>query len=98
MITVIIPALNEEKTIGQVVRLAKNSADVTEVIVVDDKRTSLQVRHIARHTNTNLAKEPALFPHFLDTPNFSGHIRYSKTLERKANVQHGSLLHNINFQ
>lgn len=37
MITVIIPALNEEKTIGQVVRLAKNSPDVTEVIVVDDK-------------------------------------------------------------
>ena len=37
MITVIIPALNEEKTIGHVVRLAKSSADVTEVIVVDDK-------------------------------------------------------------
>ena len=37
MITVIIPALNEEKTIGHVVRLAKNSHDVTEVIVVDDK-------------------------------------------------------------
>ncbi len=37
MITVIIPALNEEKTVGQVVRLAKNSPKVTEVIVVDDK-------------------------------------------------------------
>lgn len=37
MITVIIPALNEEKTIGNVVRLAKNSPKVTEVIVVDDK-------------------------------------------------------------
>ncbi len=37
MITVIIPALNEEKTIGHVVRLAKNSPHVTEVIVVDDK-------------------------------------------------------------
>ncbi len=37
MTTVIIPALNEEKTIGHVVRLAKNSPDVTEVIVVDDK-------------------------------------------------------------
>ncbi len=45
MITVIFPSLNEEKTIGQVVRLAKNSPDVTEVIVVDNKRTSLQVRH-----------------------------------------------------
>lgn len=37
MITVIIPALNEEQTIGQVVRLARNSPKVTEVIVVDDK-------------------------------------------------------------
>lgn len=37
MITVIIPALNEEKTIAQVVRLAKNYPQVSEVIVVDDK-------------------------------------------------------------
>lgn len=37
MITVIIPALNEEKTIQHVVRLAYNSTHVTEVIVVDDK-------------------------------------------------------------
>lgn len=37
MISVIIPALNEEKTIGHVVRLAKRSEGVSEVIVVDDK-------------------------------------------------------------
>jgi phosphoserine phosphatase SerB len=37
MITVIIPALNEEKTVAWVVHLAKNSPHVTEVIVVDDK-------------------------------------------------------------
>ena len=37
MITVIIPALNEEATIGLVVRNALQSANVTEVIVVDDK-------------------------------------------------------------
>lgn len=37
MITVIIPALNEENTIGHVVKLAINSPNVTEVIVVDDK-------------------------------------------------------------
>lgn len=36
MISVIIPALNEGRTIGQVVRLAKGSANVSEVIVVDD--------------------------------------------------------------
>lgn len=37
MITVIIPALNEEKTVAQVVALAKKSNNVSEVIVVDDK-------------------------------------------------------------
>ncbi|MFT3936076.1 MAG: HAD-IB family phosphatase [Chitinophagaceae bacterium] len=37
MITVIIPALNEEKTIAFVVNLAKKSSNVSEVIVIDDK-------------------------------------------------------------
>jgi glucosyl-3-phosphoglycerate synthase len=37
MISVIIPALNEERTIGHVIRLAKNSPLVSEVIVIDDK-------------------------------------------------------------
>ena len=37
MITVIIPALNEETTIGEVVKLARDSPHVTEVIVMDDK-------------------------------------------------------------
>lgn len=37
MVTVIIPALNEEKTIRQVVKLANTSPLVSEVIVVDDK-------------------------------------------------------------
>lgn len=37
MISVIIPALNEETTIAHVVKLAKKSPQVTEVIVVDDK-------------------------------------------------------------
>ncbi|MFT3846007.1 MAG: HAD-IB family phosphatase [Lacibacter sp.] len=37
MITVIIPALNEEKTVASVVALAKSAPSVTEVIVVDDK-------------------------------------------------------------
>jgi HAD superfamily phosphoserine phosphatase-like hydrolase len=37
MITVIIPALNEETTIRHVVDIANNSMLVTEVIVVDDK-------------------------------------------------------------
>ena len=37
MITVIIPALNEETTVGKVVALVKKSSLVTEVLVVDDK-------------------------------------------------------------
>lgn len=36
MITVIIPALNEEKTIGNVIRYCRQHAHVSEIIVVDD--------------------------------------------------------------
>jgi glucosyl-3-phosphoglycerate synthase len=39
MITVIIPAFNEEKTIRQVIRQAKRNEDVNEIIVVDDMST-----------------------------------------------------------
>ena len=37
MISVIIPALNEEKTIGKVVQFVKKCKSVDEIIVVDDK-------------------------------------------------------------
>jgi len=37
MITVIIPALNEERTIGKVVRYCLNHSRVTQVVVVDDQ-------------------------------------------------------------
>ena len=36
MVTIIIPALNEEKTIGQVIRQARRNELVNEIIVVDD--------------------------------------------------------------
>ena len=39
MITVIIPAFNEEKTIRQVIRQAKRNEEVDEIIVVDDMST-----------------------------------------------------------
>jgi glucosyl-3-phosphoglycerate synthase len=39
MITVIIPAFNEEKTICQVIRQAKRNEEVNEIIVVDDMST-----------------------------------------------------------
>jgi HAD superfamily phosphoserine phosphatase-like hydrolase len=44
MISVIIPAMNEEKTIGSVVKIAKSSPRVMEVIVVDDKSFDNTVR------------------------------------------------------
>ncbi|MEO5683735.1 MAG: HAD-IB family phosphatase [Chitinophagaceae bacterium] len=61
MITVIIPALNEEKTIAFVVNLAKKSAHVTEVIVVDDKSMDKTVEVARREgaaviTSTKLGK------------------------------------------
>ncbi len=37
MVTVIIPALNEEKTIRQVIRLVSSSPVVNEILVIDDK-------------------------------------------------------------
>lgn len=37
MITVIIPTVNEERTIARVVSMARNSKGVSEVIVIDDK-------------------------------------------------------------
>jgi glucosyl-3-phosphoglycerate synthase len=61
MITVIIPALNEEKTIRHVVQLANQSADVTEVIVVDDKSMDNTVEEAKKEgatviTSTKLGK------------------------------------------
>ena len=61
MITVIIPALNEEKTIGQVVRIAKQSPQVTEVIMVDDKSMDNTIEEARKEgasiiTSTRLGK------------------------------------------
>jgi len=61
MVTVIIPALNEEKTIRQVVHLANNSAHVSEVIVVDDKSMDNTVAEARKEgatviTSTKLGK------------------------------------------
>lgn len=61
MITVIIPALNEEKTIRHVVSLANNSPHVTEVIVVDDKSMDGTVEEARKEgatviTSTKLGK------------------------------------------
>lgn len=49
MITIVIPALNEEKTIGCVVDIAKNNPQVTEVLVVDDKSKDNTIAVARKH-------------------------------------------------
>lgn len=61
MVTVIIPALNEERTVRQVVALVNRSADVSEVIVVDDKSMDATVEEVRKEgaiviTSTKLGK------------------------------------------
>ena len=48
MVTVIIPALNEEKTIAQVIRIVKRSSSTSEIIVIDDKSTDNTVQEAIR--------------------------------------------------
>jgi len=61
MISVIIPALNEEKTIRQVIRQAKRNELVTEIIVVDDRSMDNTVAEARKEqvkiiTSTQLGK------------------------------------------
>ena len=61
MITVVIPALNEESTVAHVVEVAKQTIGVDEVIVVDDKSTDETVSEARRSgakvvTSTKLGK------------------------------------------
>ncbi len=61
MVTVIIPALNEEKTVRQVVALVNRAAQVSEVIVVDDKSMDATVDEARKEgatviTSTKLGK------------------------------------------
>lgn len=61
MITVIIPALNEERTIRQVIRQAKRNERVNEIIVVDDMSTDDTVAEAGKEgvkviTSTHVGK------------------------------------------
>jgi glucosyl-3-phosphoglycerate synthase len=61
MLSVIIPALNEEKTIGQVIRQAKRNDLVSEIIVVDDQSWDNTVQEARKEnvriiTSTELGK------------------------------------------
>ncbi len=53
MVTVIIPALNEEKTIRKVVELVSKSPLVTEILVIDDKSLDETINQ-AKETNTKI--------------------------------------------
>jgi glucosyl-3-phosphoglycerate synthase len=59
MITVIIPALNEEKTISNVVKFCWQQPEVTEVIVVDDN-SSDRTAALAVEANATLIKSKKL--------------------------------------
>ncbi|MBI4833768.1 MAG: HAD-IB family phosphatase [Planctomycetes bacterium] len=59
MISVIIPTLNEEKTIGRVITLARQSKGVDEVIVVDDKSVDRTVE-IAKESGTSVITSPKI--------------------------------------
>jgi HAD superfamily phosphoserine phosphatase-like hydrolase len=61
MVTLIIPTLNEEKTIRQVIELAGRSPVVNEVLVVDDKSSddtlrAAKVNSVKLYTSTRLGK------------------------------------------
>ena len=61
MVTVIIPALNEQSTISQVVRLASESDFVNEILVIDDKSLDETIKEaksekVKVYTSTKLGK------------------------------------------
>jgi len=61
MVSVIIPALNEEKTIPSVIRLVGRSDDVSEILVIDDKSldNTIEASRLPKvkiYTSTKLGK------------------------------------------
>lgn len=61
MITVIIPTLNEQTTISQVVQLVKKAPTVTEILVIDDKSLDDTIKNaksdkVKIYTSTKLGK------------------------------------------
>jgi glucosyl-3-phosphoglycerate synthase len=61
MITIVIPTLNEEDTISQVIQLVKKSLLVTEIVVIDDKSLDNTIENakceeVKIYTSTKLGK------------------------------------------
>jgi glucosyl-3-phosphoglycerate synthase len=74
MVSVIIPALNEAKTIRAVIRVAKKSSNVTEIIVVDDKSMDNTVEEALKEgvriiTSTILGKGASMWEGMLAAKN-----------------------------
>ena len=53
MVTLIIPTLNEEKTVRKVIELAGKSPLVSEILVIDDKSSDDTLK-VAKMTNVRL--------------------------------------------
>lgn len=74
MITVIIPALNEQTTIENVINLSLKTENVNEVIVVDDKSMDATIDSARKSgakvvTSTKLGKGPSMFEGMLAAKN-----------------------------
>jgi len=60
MVTVIIPALNEEKTIRQVIQLVSNSQVVEEILVIDDKSDDNTIKQARKFEKVKIYTSPKL--------------------------------------
>jgi len=60
MVTVIIPALNEEKTISQVIELVSNSPVVDEILVIDDKSDDNTIKQARKFEKVKIYTSPKL--------------------------------------
>ncbi|MGE3062335.1 MAG: HAD-IB family phosphatase [bacterium] len=70
MISIIIPVLNEERTIGSVIDFCKKSSETTEIIVIDDKSIDETVniaisKGVKIYTSTKLGKGSSMKDGFL---------------------------------
>jgi len=60
MVTVIIPAFNEEKTIQQVIQLVSNSPVVDEILVIDDKSCDNTIKQARKFDKVRIYTSPKL--------------------------------------
>jgi glycosyltransferase involved in cell wall biosynthesis len=66
MITVIIPTLNEQNTISQVIELVEKSTSVSEILIIDDKSLDNTIKKarekkVKIYTSTKLGKGASMY-------------------------------------